>query len=65
MSASPGPNALSNCVLATASEAEAAATMTPAATIIGANSAVASRAARTRGTPPARRARMPSRKNTV
>ena len=65
VSARPGPNALSSFVLATAREAAAAATMTPAARMIGANSAVASRAARTRGTPPATRARIPSRKNTV
>jgi hypothetical protein len=65
VSASPGPNALSTCVLATASEAVAAATMRPAAMMIGVTSAVASRAARTRGTPPASRPRMPSRKNTV
>ena len=65
VSARPGPNALSSFVLATAREAAAAATMTPAARMIGANSAVASRAARTRGRPSATRARIPSRKNTV
>ena len=65
VSARPGPNALSSFVLATTREAAAAATITPAATMIGANSAVASRAARTRGTPSAAWARMPSRKNTV
>jgi len=65
VSARPGPNALSNFVLATIREAAAAATMMPAARMIGANSAVASRAARIRGTPSAIWARMPSRKNTV
>ena len=45
----PGPNALSNCVLATASDAVVAATMMPAAKTIGEYSAVARRAARTRG----------------
>ena len=65
VSARPGPNALSSFVLATASAAAEAATMTPAAKMIGANSAVASRAARTRGAPPATRARIPSRKNTA
>jgi len=44
VSASPGPNALSSRVLATTSEAAAAATTRPAAAMIGANSAVASRA---------------------
>ena len=61
VSASPGPNARSNSVLATASEAVAAATIRPAVAMIGENSAVASRAARTRGTPSASRARIPSR----
>ena len=65
VSAKPGPNALSSFALATMREAAAAATITPAARMIGATSAVASRAARTRGTPPATRARIPSRKNTV
>ena len=65
VSARPGPNALSSFVLATTRVAAAAATMMPAARMIGANSAVASRAARIRGTPPATCARMPSRKNTV
>ena len=64
VSASPGPNARSNSVLATASEAVAAATMRPAAAMIGPTSAVASRAARTRGTPSASRPRRPSKKNT-
>ena len=64
VSASPGPNARSRSVLATASDAVAAATIRPAVAMIGANSAVASRAARTRGTSPARRACIPSRKNT-
>ena len=65
VSARPGPNALSIFVLATTREAAAAATIMPAARMIGANSAVARRAARIRGTPPATWARMPSRKNTV
>ena len=53
VSASPGPNAWSNWVLATASDAVAAATMRPAATTIGVTSAVASLAAFARGTPSA------------
>ena len=64
VSASPGPNARSKSVLATASDAVAAVTIRPAAAMIGADSAVASRAACTRGTPSASRARIPSRKNT-
>jgi hypothetical protein len=50
--------------VSTVSDAVAAVTIRPAAVMIGADSAVASRAARTRGTPSASRARIPSRKNT-
>ena len=64
VSANPGPNARSKSVLATASDAVAVVTIRPAAAMIGADSAVASRAACTRGTPSASRARIPSRKNT-
>jgi hypothetical protein len=62
--ASAGPNSRSTSFLATMSDAVLAATMSPAAAMIGANSAVASRAAGSRPTPSASLARMPDRKNT-
>ena len=61
VSASPGPNVRSRSVRATTSDAVAAATIRPAVAMIGENSAVDSRAACTRGTPSASRARIPSR----
>jgi len=65
VSASAGPNSRSDWSLATVSDAVLAATMRPAARMIGANSAVASRAAGPLGTPSASLARMPDRKNTT
>jgi hypothetical protein len=64
VSASAGPNSRSDRFWATASEAVVAATMRPAARMIGTNSAVASRAAGSLRTPAPRPARMPDRKNT-
>ena len=64
VSASAGPKSRSDWFLATISAAVLAATMRPAARMIGANSAVACRAAWTRCTPSASLARMPDRKNT-
>ena len=64
VTASAGPKARISCILATPSEAVPAVTRRPAARMIGAYSAVVSRAAWTRDRPSARRFRMPDMKKT-
>ena len=64
VSASAGPNAASVPTLATVSAAMPPATTRPAVRMIGRYSAVVRRAAWRRGSPSARRLRMPARKNT-
>ena len=64
VAASPGPNARSRPPRATSSAPVPAATISPAASTIGADSAVESRTAWSRSAPSASRLRMPERKNT-
>jgi hypothetical protein len=64
VTASAGPKARISCIFATPSDAVPAATRRPAARMIGAYSAVVSRAAWTRGSPSASRSRMPDMKKT-